>query len=1197
MNTVFDYINSSGTWFVDFAAPMLLQSSVLVMILLLVDLVLRKKVRAVFRYCMWMLILVKLVLPSSLSSPVGIGNWLGYGLTTIPVAKSPVADNHLVNENLPFVPNAEAVQKTSVVKPAFDVSPVRSDIASQTQPAKIAATLTWQGGVFLFWLVVAAAMGLLLLQRAVFVCGLIRQAKQANNLMNDTLRFCCGQMGIKRNVGLKISANATSPAVCGLFGPVILIPENLGSDFGVAGLRAVILHELAHIKRFDLWVNLLQTILQIVYFYNPFIWLANWIIRRVREQAVDEMVLVTMGEKAQQYPETLINIARLAFKRPALSLRLIGVVESKSALAQRIKHILNRPIPKSAKLGILSLAVILISAAVLLPMAQAVPPPEFVIKGTVTDAQTGKPIAGAKVGDVEAYAGGKQSTVTDANGNYEYKTWYEEHATKCEAAGYKTKIEGLLTKFFGTEKERIFDFALEKATSSDKTDYSSVTVTEGVGFDDIIVGDSNCTKEFIKSKLGVPEEDTIDSVSSGWFLNYRKKYGLDFWLDNKNVLQEIRLNPGFRGKLTSGISMYSSKEDVFGIYGMPIREVVAEDKDFDKGFENQVLFYRKGLVRKSDISKIYYNKSKQDWLLFWFKGDKINQIVTFPNSEKTEVASGQTSQQPEKFIAELPNGVTVELVGVCDYPEDKPRCWGPDGTESKEKLYVKRERDYSNEKLGFIIKVDGPEDLSFAWNEIKSSQGYWGSCTVLDESGNKVKGYEAAVTRNLNADTTDIRIGVATKPWQTIVTHNGRGMTTTGSNNILFSQAYESDNFVTITASSPWRKDQVERIIAIDKNGQPHVSKNIGSIASGEIDQMTAKFYDLKLSDIVEFQFQTRPYEWVEFKNVSLKPNLKTDVQIRTGEQLSPSTSLRTGSGAGEESQKMQEIMTMMAPGGGPSKKKMVANDANMMQMMMGPGTGKQYNSEIKEAQEQLIKRVESKKQRYEELLQNRISMDFREWDSNSLTVQYAVLHLCEYVEVPYQFEKSQKLAGEKIKQRIKPGLLSPMPARLAILHILEPLGLTFGLDENGLYIYQIGAEEGGGGGIQGGNELKTGEELQNPAAQLEVADAGSKNKFQELMNHKVTVNVEHSPDGNRLTVQYAAIAICEAVGIPYQWDKSQKFAGEKAKRYIEPIHFKDVTAEKAITDVLNPLALTYDLDANGLYLVTVDKSNKGGRQ
>ncbi|HUS71786.1 MAG TPA: NosD domain-containing protein, partial [Sedimentisphaerales bacterium] len=131
------------------------------------------------------------------------------------------------------------------------------------------------------------------------------------------------------------------------------------------------MHELAHIKRGDLWVNLAQTALQIIYFYNPLLWLANCVIRRIREQAVDEAVLVAMGAKARQYPQTLVDVAKLAFKRPALSLRLIGVVESESALAGRIKHILGRPMPKSAKVGILGLLAVIIAGAVLLPMARA----------------------------------------------------------------------------------------------------------------------------------------------------------------------------------------------------------------------------------------------------------------------------------------------------------------------------------------------------------------------------------------------------------------------------------------------------------------------------------------------------------------------------------------------------------------------------------------------------------------------------------------------------------------------------------------------------------------------------------------------------------------------------------------------------------------------------------------------------------
>jgi len=139
---------------------------------------------------------------------------------------------------------------------------------------------------------------------------------------------------------------------------------------GIHQLKSVLLHELAHIKRGDLWVSFIQTILQIIYFYNPLLWLANAVIRQVREQAVDEMVMVALGEEAEDYPETLVNVFRLSFNRPALGLRLIGVVESKSSLRRRVKHMLHRPMPKRAKLGIVGLVVVMAIAAVLLPMAK-----------------------------------------------------------------------------------------------------------------------------------------------------------------------------------------------------------------------------------------------------------------------------------------------------------------------------------------------------------------------------------------------------------------------------------------------------------------------------------------------------------------------------------------------------------------------------------------------------------------------------------------------------------------------------------------------------------------------------------------------------------------------------------------------------------------------------------------------------------
>jgi hypothetical protein len=152
------------------------------------------------------------------------------------------------------------------------------------------------------------------------------------------------------------------------------MPEGLLYQLQPEQVRAVLLHELAHIRRGDLWINLIQTVLQIAYFYNPLVWLANWLIRRIREQAVDETVLVAMGDKARDYPETLVGVARLALGRPGLGLRLIGVVESKAALSGRIRHMLSRPFPMTARLGLCGGVTVVLSAVVFLPMARAARP-------------------------------------------------------------------------------------------------------------------------------------------------------------------------------------------------------------------------------------------------------------------------------------------------------------------------------------------------------------------------------------------------------------------------------------------------------------------------------------------------------------------------------------------------------------------------------------------------------------------------------------------------------------------------------------------------------------------------------------------------------------------------------------------------------------------------------------------------------
>jgi len=357
VNDLITVLNSLGSGFCEYAGSMFVQAGALIVLLLILDFMLRKRVRAVSRYCLWMLLLAKLVLPASFTFPTGIGYWLGdYFPREVSIAM--------------FVPQREAAVPVIINMAQGHISP-KMPAANERVTGRVEReSISGQGLVFSGWLVGMSVLLAVLVRRICFVRGLIARSRPANERLLEMLQECRCRIGIRRTVELRLSGNKLSPAVCGLFKPVILMPAVLSEKLSRDELKAVLIHELAHIRRGDGWVNLLQTMLQIVYFYNPLIWLANAMVRTVRELAVDETVLVTLRPETKNYSNMLIDIAEMAFWRPNISLHLVGVVESRKALERRISHMLSRPIPESSKLGCLGLIAVVVVGAILLPMGR-----------------------------------------------------------------------------------------------------------------------------------------------------------------------------------------------------------------------------------------------------------------------------------------------------------------------------------------------------------------------------------------------------------------------------------------------------------------------------------------------------------------------------------------------------------------------------------------------------------------------------------------------------------------------------------------------------------------------------------------------------------------------------------------------------------------------------------------------------------
>jgi beta-lactamase regulating signal transducer with metallopeptidase domain/lipopolysaccharide export system protein LptA len=351
MNAWIEFLNRWGDRFLDFAGPMLWQSSLLIVIVWALDRALRRKVRAAIRYLLWLVVLGKLLLPPTLSLPTGVAWWLRPGQNhQLASPPSKMMVSHRETPAMTRPPSAPA----AIAPPAPALSGPGWALATT-----MTISLTLLGWLILHW-------------RRVFldVRGAGSPSEDLRRLLIETQRLAA----VRGRIHLRVPSRAMSPAVCGFFRPVVVLPQCLVGRLTNRQLRAVLLHELIHVRRHDVWVNCLQALLQIAFWWHPLVWLANARIRRAREEAVDDAVMLALAEDAGAYAPTLLEVARLAFNRPLASLGLVGILESHSALRQRIERLVHFAAPRRAGISVVSLLCVSAFAALAVPMGEAPAP-------------------------------------------------------------------------------------------------------------------------------------------------------------------------------------------------------------------------------------------------------------------------------------------------------------------------------------------------------------------------------------------------------------------------------------------------------------------------------------------------------------------------------------------------------------------------------------------------------------------------------------------------------------------------------------------------------------------------------------------------------------------------------------------------------------------------------------------------------
>src|SRR5260370_23839280 len=261
---------------------------------------------------------------------------------------------------------AQAMQ--TVGTPAFPAWKVPTGMdAAGPSNSGLAAVLPWlasfwSAGVWIFYLWhVAGWISICRLRRRGVCCAPERWQRQFAR-MSARLR-------LSRPIRLLESCLVDVPMVLGHFRPVILMPIGLLAGLPAGQVEAILLHELAHIRRFDYLVNLLQRAAEGLLFYHPAVWWMSRGIRAERENCCDDVV-VAMSGSAHEYAVALAALeeSRVPGREPAVAV-------TGGNLMKRIRRLLDPKKPKGAWTPLFAGVIVMAIAALALTAAlQAAPP-------------------------------------------------------------------------------------------------------------------------------------------------------------------------------------------------------------------------------------------------------------------------------------------------------------------------------------------------------------------------------------------------------------------------------------------------------------------------------------------------------------------------------------------------------------------------------------------------------------------------------------------------------------------------------------------------------------------------------------------------------------------------------------------------------------------------------------------------------
>lgn len=794
-------------------------------------------------------------------------------------------------------------------------------------------------------------------------------------------------LGIRRAVQLVESALVRVPTVVGWVRPVILLPASALTGLTGEELEAILAHELAHIKRFDYLVNMLQTAVEILGFYHPAVWWVSHKIRVERENCCDDLAVSVSGDRVR-YAKALTLLEEIRGGHAGLAVAASGV-----SLFGRIRRLVGTASRENRRCSwVPAIVVVLLIVALAIPTAVALSGrrnkrSHVEVEGSgifkMTEGANVLP-TGWRLDYDSGHIPGEEGMYWRSGMAFNLAELrvrpkpVDPHDLGWKEEEYDFRVRSLKRDYAG--ELGVARGELDDAHLTLKPDKYLITYTRRRGrhpdnfrmhWGKFLLDLSRPGMYELKFRPKLGTGEISGSLGGCYALNFAKigdgprlagfayqsppkRYVLDGLPAGRYALSAVRQLQGDNVSVSRAEATIKDGEKVVvdmdapaagdcSLSGKILGRLSKPRKDSWPEFEWFVL------IRKPDSAPVVtadaYEALTMD-TLYVVRGENIVEetqeearytiegiaageytvtviendlsagaLISRQQSRPLRVGAGEAglldfdlrksergalgvgsaeSFSESRFAATLSNGVTVELIGVCEHPSEGKQWWRPDGralgVAPYDKVGGKVFPDENERACEFAVRLDGlpTGPISTKMKTDPSGSATAGGSSAPKKAGRYMRDFRwMAASLEKKWKSCTVGFGIAAGNWKTIATREpgkrpgqwGSSLLGVTEGNIAFSDAVGLDGQTQVTVTHDILEKDF-RIVAVGQTGREYTASQSDSSATDSFNQVTLSF-KLALDDVRGFRVQVRPYEWVEFKNVSLKPGVKTDVEVK----------------------------------------------------------------------------------------------------------------------------------------------------------------------------------------------------------------------------------------------------------------------------------------------------------------------------